>query len=131
MECREDTHRVLEAKVVELFAEPSPDPELFKPPPGAVERRQCDGTVQPPKAVSSPEPNYPHGANPQYALVTLSVLVDTKGKPRDLRVRESSSEAFEKPAIEAVSRWKFKPGICNGEPMPMEIAVQIQFNRYN
>jgi TonB family protein len=131
MVCREDKHQVLEAKVVKLSLDPSPDPDLFKPPQGAVERRQCDGTAQPPKPVSSPEPKYPSGTSSQFGMVTLSIVVDADGKPQDLRVRESSSKPFEKPAMAAVSRWKFRPGTCNGEPIPMEIAVQVHFQRYN
>ena len=37
MACFEDKHRILEAKIEDLSAEPSPDAALFKPPPGATE----------------------------------------------------------------------------------------------
>src|ERR1700690_2789681 len=57
--CFEDKHRKIDANVVELFFEPSPDAELFKPPPGATEHIDCLGKRTAPFAQSRPEPSFP------------------------------------------------------------------------
>lgn len=127
MGCFEDKHRKLETKVVDISAEPSPDTELFKPPPGATERAECLGTSVPPSPVSAPGPLRPLGGEDRHAQVLLSLIVDRNGKPQDLRVRRSAGTDFGQRALDAVRRWKFKPGTCDGEPIPMEINVETDF----
>jgi TPR repeat protein len=33
-------------------------------------------------------------------------------------------------AIEAVQQWKFSPALKNGDPVPVEIAVEVEFHLY-
>jgi TonB family protein len=128
MACFEEKHRKLEAKVTDIALEPSPDAQLFKPPPGAVERAECQGVAAPPHALSAPEPEFPHGAEDRTASVLLSLVVDINGKPQDLRVRRSGGKDFDDRALTAVGRWRFKAGSCDGEPIPTEINVEARFD---
>ena len=125
--CFEDRHRKLDAEVVDLSTEPSPDAALFTPPPGAIELGNCSVKAEPPRAVNTPNPGLPFGSPDQNSKVTVSLVVDTKGKTQNVRVVDSGGVHSDKAAISAVSSWRFKPATCNGEPMPMMIKVQVDF----
>ncbi len=127
MACLQDKHRELEANVDELAAEPSPDDALFKPPAGATEMGRCLGTSTHPFPTLNPEPNFPTGGQPG-SHVSLSLVVDTQGKPQDLEVHQSGGKDFDTEALKTVQKWRFKPATCDGDPMPMEIRVEVDFH---
>jgi len=55
------------------------------------------------------------------------MLVAADGRPRNLRVTSAPNRDFDEAALEAVRQWRFKPATCDGEPIEVEIAVQIAF----
>jgi TonB family protein len=126
MEIREDRHKQLDVSVVELSAEPSPDPALFTPPPGSVELGRCSDKLQLPVAIFTPDTSLPFRLD-DYSpvVVTLSLVVDTKGKPQNVKVLRPQHKDYEKSALSSVRGWRFKPATCNGEPMPTIINVQV------
>jgi TonB family protein len=126
MACFLDRHRKMEAKVLDLSLAPSPDAALFTSPAGAVEMGNCSLNPVPPKAVSTPDPRSPLGMRDRRSSVLLWMIVDTKGKPQDLKVSRSGGKQFDDSAIHAVRGWRFKPATCNGEPMAMPINVEIR-----
>jgi TonB family protein len=126
--CFEDKHRKIDANVVELSFEPSPDAELFKPPPGATEHIDCLGKLTAPFPAFTPGPNFPSGEQGRSGIVTVLLTVDKDGKPHDVRVNQSAGKNFDEQALAAVGRWKFKPSTCDGEPVPAAIQVQVDFH---
>jgi TonB family protein len=60
--------------------------------------------------------------------VLLSLTVDTQGKPQGIKVDQSGGKGFDEEALIAVQKWRFKSATCDGQPMPSEIAVVVQFN---
>jgi len=133
MACFKDKHRMLEAKIEEITAEPSPDADLFKPPPGAIELGNCSTKQTHPTVTSSVDPVFPSsgpGIQPESNSVTLTVLVDMKGKPQDVTVTESGGKSFDESALKAVRQWRFQPGTCNGEPIPTQIGVVVKFSKF-
>ncbi|MGA2856326.1 MAG: TonB family protein [Candidatus Sulfotelmatobacter sp.] len=131
--CFEDRHKTIEAKVVDLLAEPSPDPALFTAPSGAIELGLCSVDMKPPVAVSTPEPAPPSGSRDEVnrVAVTLSLVVDTKGKPQNVRVLRPGRKNFDDAALDAVRRWRFKPATCDGTPMSTEVNVVVDFAFYH
>jgi TonB family protein len=123
--CFEDKKLRLQAHVVELALRPELDQNLFAPLPDGKEGAHCPTTPQPPKVVQNDAPFSP-GA--EKGIVTISLSVGTDGKGHDLKVVDSPSKASENTALEAVRKWKFKPALCQGEPMDAEIAVEIDFH---
>lgn len=126
MACFIEGHRKIEAKVIELSPEPSPDTALFKAPPEAVELDSCSGKITHPKAVSSPEPGLPWRASRDSSVV-IELIVDAKGSPRDLRVTRSGGKAFDESALHTVRTWHFNPATCDGRPIATTIHVQVDF----
>lgn len=131
-ECDEDKHPKIEARIVELATDAAEDPEIFVPPEGAKESVNCLGPIKSPTVVHHQDPKIPRsfrGANANI-VVTISVVVGTDGKPRDLRVTSAPNRHYDQEALAAAQQWRFKPATCDGEPMETQIAVEIWFHRY-
>ncbi|HXC42404.1 MAG TPA: energy transducer TonB [Candidatus Dormibacteraeota bacterium] len=126
--CSEDQHLQLDAAVVEISPEPSPDPALFTPPPGAIELGLCQQKSKPPRPAVAPSPRWPPGSDLK-SEVTVSLIVDAKGIPQDVKVVDSAGASFDEAAVNTVRSWKFFPATCAGDPMPMQTKVKVQFPR--
>ena len=127
--CAEDKKTRIEARIVELVADPDPNPALFMRPEGARESVNCLSTLQPPAVVRQEDPPPPR-KSPAGTAVVLALAVRTDGKPEDLKVLSTPHREFDQAALTAVRRWRFKPGRCDGEPMEMTIAVEMDFHTY-
>lgn len=128
--CTEGTHPGIDVRVLELTNNPSLDPSLFDPPIGAKAVANCSGKMQPPNVLHAPDPQYPVGLNQPTSPEVLWMIVGRDGKPRDLRVVRSIGTAFDKPALEAVSQWIFKPATCDGESVPVQTNVELAFRKW-
>jgi len=87
--------------------------------------------IKPPKAISAPDPKYPDipaDAEPQ-GMVVLLIGINAKGHVEPVRVLHSDEPAFEKTALDTVKRWKFKPAEKNGHPVPVQVTVEMKFQR--
>ena len=54
-------------------------------------------------------------------------IVDTNGDVQNAYAIRSSQREFEASAIQAVSKWKFKPGRKGGRDVPTHMQVPIVF----
>ncbi|MDA7916329.1 energy transducer TonB, partial [Verrucomicrobia bacterium] len=59
--------------------------------------------------------------------VIVLFVVDENGIPRDAVVQESSHRAFEKPAMDAALRSKFRSGIKGGRNVAVRVMRRYQF----
>lgn len=84
---------------------------------------------QKPRAVYQGAPLYPSEMRGKKleGVVTLIFVVDSDGKVLNPRVEKSSHSAFENPALNAVKKWKFEPGLRGGERVPCKMRVPIRF----
>lgn len=60
--------------------------------------------------------------------VVVGFIVDTKGDVVQAYAVRSSQREFEQSAIQAVARWKFRPGSKGGRPVNTRMQVPIVFN---
>ncbi len=63
-------------------------------------------------------------------VCTLKLTVDTDGLPQDIRVVQNLDPSLDWNAYEAVSKYRFKPAMKDGEPVPVQITVQVDFRLY-
>lgn len=87
--------------------------------------------ITPPKATHSPDPEYPDvppDTEPRGVVVML-IGVDAHGHVKPVRVVRSSAHAFEKSAVSTVKTWKFKPAKKDGKPVPVQITVEMRFEK--
>lgn len=84
---------------------------------------------QKPRAVVQGAPVYPNAMRGKKVegVVTLIFVVDPDGKVLDPRVEKSSNAAFDDPALAAVKKWKFEPGLRAGQRVPCKMRVPIRF----
>ena len=61
-------------------------------------------------------------------VVTLEILIGTDGKVTDVRVLRTASPLLNQPAIDAARRWEFTPTVVNGEPKPIVLMLELDFN---
>ncbi len=60
--------------------------------------------------------------------VNIGFIVDVNGDVRDAYVISSTHREFEAPALQAVSKWKFRPGRRGGRAVNTRMSVPIVFN---
>ena len=87
------------------------------------------GGVSAPSVLSKVEPEYSDEARKAkwQGTVVVSVIVDELGRPRNVRVQRSLGLGLDQKAVEAVSQWRFKPGLKDGKPVPVMATIEVNF----
>jgi protein TonB len=86
-----------------------------------------------PEVVAQVAPAYPAELRKAKieGTVTLVFLLTEDGRVEDPRVENSSRPEFEKPALEAVRRWRFKPGMKDGAAVKTHMRLPMRFRVAN
>src|SRR5271157_2035858 len=86
----------------------------------------------PPRAIFTPDPNYSEEArhNKIQGTVVLWLVVGADGKPSTIKVTRSLGHGLDEEAVAAVKQWKFEPSTVNGQPVPVEVNVEVNFRLY-
>jgi serine/threonine-protein kinase len=124
-------------------AQPDPPTRPATPPPSAspsapLKRAAPDQErvytikepgVSPPQMVHQEQPQYPEEARAQrlQGSVILEAEVWQDGVAHNIRVLQSLSGALDQSAIAALRKWRFAPGVKDGQAVKVKIAVQLQF----
>jgi periplasmic protein TonB len=87
------------------------------------------GGVTAPVPLYRPEPEYSEEARKAkyQGTVVLYVEVDASGHPRNLKVIRSLGLGLDEKAMEAVNKWKFRPGYKDGKPVTVAATVEVNF----
>ena len=87
------------------------------------------GDVTQPVLLWKIEPEYTDEARRAkiQGTVVLHIEVDTRGQAQNITVRQSLGLGLDERAIEAVRRWRFRPGYRNGKPWATAAMVQVNF----
>jgi periplasmic protein TonB len=82
---------------------------------------------QRPQVLNSIDPQYPYDLKREGVTgsVTLEFIVDTNGKALDIWVVESTHPGFEQAAIQALAKWKFRPGKKSGKTVNTKRVRQL------
>jgi TonB family protein len=88
-----------------------------------------DPGVTAPRALYTPEPKYSKSGRNQKieGTVTLSMIIGTDGRPRDVKVVKSLEPSLDALAIEAVKKWKFAPATKDGRPVAVAMRLDVDF----
>lgn len=62
---------------------------------------------------------------PANRTVTVSMIVDTTGKPTDLKIVKSAGLAVDKNVLAAVSQYRFQPGTVSNQPIDFPVNLEI------
>ena len=82
-----------------------------------------------PEAVSQVAPAYPADLRKAKieGLVTLVFVLNENGRVEEPRVENSSRPEFEKPALEAIRKWRFRPGVKGGQAVRTYVRIPMRF----
>jgi protein TonB len=88
--------------------------------------------VTAPRPIYDPDPEYSDAARraKYQGSVLLWLVVAPNGRPRNIRVQRSLGMGLDEKAIEAVSQWRFQPATLNGQPVAVQINVEVSFRLY-
>ena len=82
-----------------------------------------------PEAVSQVPPAYPAELRKAKieGVVTLVFILGQDGRVEDPRIESSSRTEFEKPALEAIRKWRFRPGMKDGQAVRSYVRIPMRF----
>jgi TonB family protein len=91
---------------------------------------QIGGNVLAPVRVYAPDPHYPEEARHArvQGVVILQTIIDKVGNVTDVRVLKGLPSGLTEAAVEAVSSWRFKPAMLEGEPVAVYYLVTVSFS---
>ena len=87
------------------------------------------GGVSAPSVLFKVEPEYSEEARKAkwQGTVVLSLVVDEGGKAQGIKVVRSLGLGLDQKAIEAVEKWRFKPGMKDGKSVPVIATIEVNF----
>jgi periplasmic protein TonB len=90
------------------------------------------GGISAPQPIATPDPAYTDEARSAKTEGTcvLWLIVDQQGHPRDIRVVRGLGYGLDARAIEAVKQWRFQPAMKDGQPVNVQISVEVGFHLY-
>jgi len=100
--------------------------------PPAATVFKVGGNVKPPRALYAPDPEYSESAqrHKQQGVGVLKVIVTPEGKVARVKVERVIGFGLDQRAVNAVCQWRFKPALKDGQPVPVEITVEMTFRLY-
>jgi TonB family protein len=88
------------------------------------------GSFSPPLVIYKVDPEFSEEARraKYQGSVLLMVDVDTTGRASNVRILKSVGLGLDEKAVEAVSRWRFRPAIKDGKPVTVPAAIEVNFH---
>jgi protein TonB len=87
------------------------------------------GGVSSPVPIYKVEPEYSEEARKAkfQGTVVLSIVIDEHGLPTNFKVVRPLGLGLDEKAIEAVQKWRFRPGMKEGKPVAVLATVEVNF----
>ena len=87
------------------------------------------GGVSAPVPIFKPEPEYSEEARKAkfQGAVLLAIVILPDGSTSNIRVIRPLGLGLDEKAIEAVQKWKFRPSLKDGRPVPVSANVEVNF----
>jgi len=93
-------------------------------------RIRIGGDVQAAQIVEKVQPVYPDAAKTAGidGTVILHAVIGMDGTPLSLKVMNNQIDPdLAKAAVEAVSKWRYKPTLLNGDPIEVDTTIMVKF----
>ena len=124
---RQQTAREQAARVAQQQAPQAPAARPAAAPARTAESEAITDAV----LVRQVNPRYPTAAmrSNQEGWVDVELTVGSDGTVSNVNVVDAQPKhVFDRSAVDAVSKWEFKPAMRNGEPMTVTLRRRLQFN---
>jgi periplasmic protein TonB len=88
------------------------------------------GGITLPVPIHKVEPEFSEEARKARAngIVMVYAEIGPDGKPHNIRIARSFGLGLDEKALEAVSKWLFKPGTKNGKPVTVAASIEVSFH---
>ncbi|HLV88140.1 MAG TPA: energy transducer TonB [Candidatus Sulfotelmatobacter sp.] len=88
-----------------------------------------DPGVTPPRGLSTPQPEYSDEARRKKisGSVLLQIIVEPDGSAKDVKIKKGLEKSLDKQAVAAVQKWTFQPGTKDGQPVAVNVDVEVTF----
>lgn len=82
-----------------------------------------------PEPIAQVPPTYPAELRKAKVegVVTVLFVLNEEGRVESPKVETSTRPEFEKPALEAIRKWRFRPGEKDGQPVRTFIRIPMRF----
>ena len=54
-------------------------------------------------------------------------MIEPGGVASDIQLRKGLGLGLDERAVDAISQWRFKPGLRDGQPVPVMAAIEVNF----
>jgi TonB family protein len=89
-----------------------------------ISSRQACAAVEPPQALTTPDPLFATATNGR--KVRVSFIIGTDGRVHSPLILESAGIAGDRRVLQTVRTWRYRPATCNG--VPTETEAKIEFS---
>lgn len=98
--------------------------------PSGIRSNAPAANISPPVLIHKEDPEFSEPARraKYQGTVQLAIEIDTMGRARNIRVLRGLGLGLDEKAIEAVSRWLFRPGAKNGKPVVTTATIEVNFH---
>jgi protein TonB len=85
--------------------------------------------VSPPSVLQKVEPEYSEEGRAAglQGTVVVQVVIGPDGVARDARVVRGLGLGLDEQAIEAISQWRYKPGVKDGVAVPVTATIEVNW----
>jgi len=86
-----------------------------------------------PKGINTLDPEYSDDARAGklQGTVVLWLAIDEQGNPVEIKILRCLGRGLDEKSIEAVKTWKFEPARKHGQPVAVQMNVELTFHLYN
>jgi bla regulator protein blaR1 len=90
------------------------------------------GGVSAPVLIFSVAPEYSEEAKraKYQGVCVVSLIVDAQGNPQRIQVVRHLEKGLDQKAVQAVRQYRFKPAMLHGEPVAVEVNIEVNFRLY-
>ncbi len=96
----------------------------------AVSSAFAQAKAEPPVPVRTVAPEYPQDLRRDgvSGVVMISCVIDEKGDVQEVAVEKSTNPSFDRPAMTAIKKWKFKPAKLDGAAVAKKVTIPLKFS---
>jgi len=95
--------------------------------------RKIGGNVSAPVVTYTVVPDYSEEARKAkfMGVVLVNMIVDQYGRPQNVHVLRGVGMGLDEKAVEAVKQYRFNPAMEDGEPVPVSLNVEVNFQIFD
>lgn len=88
------------------------------------------GDVEAPKLIHVVEPEFNPKSEEAFVsgTIKMQIVVTKDGSVKDPKILAGPNKRQDEAAIDAVMKWRFKPGLKKGEPVNVRATVEVNFH---